>query len=41
MKKSDYVIIVIGVIVIAAIFAGLVYAAIILNNGNAGFNGGF
>ena len=41
MKRSDYVIIAIGVLVIAAIFVGIVYAAIIFNNGNGGLNGGF
>ena len=41
MKKSDLVIIAVGIVIIAAIFAGIVYAAITLNNGNAGFNGGF
>ena len=41
MKKSDYLVIAVGVLIIAAIFAGLVYAAIILNNGNAGLNGTF
>ena len=38
MKKSDYLVIAVGVVVIAAIFAGLVYAAIVLNNGNAGLH---
>lgn len=41
MKKSDYLIIAVGILVMVAMFAGLVYAAIVLNNGNAGFNGGF
>lgn len=41
MKKSDLVIIAVGIVIIAAIFAGIVYAAITLNNGNAGFHGGF
>jgi len=41
MKRSDYVIIAVGVIVIASLFAAIVYVAFISNNGNAGFNGGF
>ncbi len=41
MKRSDYVIIAIGVLVIAAIFTAITYIAFTLNNGNAGFNGGF
>jgi hypothetical protein len=41
MKKSDLIIVAVGIVVIAAILCGLFYAAIILNNGNAGFNGGF
>jgi hypothetical protein len=41
MKRSDYVIIAVGIIVIGVIFAAITYLAFILNNGNAGFNGGF
>ena len=41
MKKSDVIIIVIGVIVIAAIFAAITYIAFTVNAANAGFHGGF
>lgn len=41
MKRSDFIIIVIGVIILVAIFAAITYAAITFNNGNAGLNGGF
>ncbi len=41
MKKSDVLIVAIGIIVIGVIFAAITYLAFILNNGNAGFNGGF
>jgi hypothetical protein len=41
MKKSDVLIIVVGVIIIAAIFAAITYIAFTVNNGNGGFNGGF
>lgn len=41
MKRSDLFIIVIGVIVIAAIFAAITYIAFTVNAANAGFHGGF
>jgi hypothetical protein len=41
MKKSDFIIIAVGIIVIGVIFAAITYLAFILNNGNGGFNGGF
>ena len=41
MKRSDYVIIAVGVVVVAFLFAAIVYVAFIFNNGNGGLNGGF
>jgi flagellar basal body-associated protein FliL len=41
MKKSDVLIIAVGVIVMIALFAAIVYVALTVNNGNAGFHGGF
>lgn len=41
MKKSDYVIIAVGIVVMVALFAAITYIALTFNNGNAGLNGGF
>jgi hypothetical protein len=41
MKKSDFLIIAVGVLVIAAIFAAITYIAFTVNAANAGLHGGF
>ncbi len=41
MKKSDVIIIAVGIVIIVALFATITYIAITVNNGNAGLNGGF
>jgi flagellar basal body-associated protein FliL len=41
MKKSDLVIIAIGIVIIAAIFAAITYIAFAVNAANAGLHGGF
>ena len=38
MKKSDFLIIAVGVVVIASLFAAIVYVAFLVNNGNAGLH---
>ncbi len=41
MKRSDLIIIAVGIVIAVAIFAAITYIAITFNNGNAGLNGGF
>ena len=41
MKKSDLVIVLVGCIIAATILALIVYVALTVNTGNAGFHGGF
>lgn len=41
MKKSDFLIIAVGIIVMVALFVAITYIAVTFNNGNAGLNGGF
>jgi hypothetical protein len=41
MKKSDLIIVAIGIIVIGAIFAAIVFLAFTVNAANAGLHGGF
>ena len=41
MKKSDVIIIAIGIVIAAAIFAAIIYIAVTFNNGNSGLNGTF
>ena len=41
MRKSDLVIVLVGCIIAAAILAAVVYFALTVNTGNAGFHGGF
>ncbi len=41
MKKSDYVIIVIGIFFFACMLYMCAYIALHLNNGNAGLHGGY
>jgi hypothetical protein len=38
MKRSDVLIIVVGIIVIVALFATIIYLAFLVNNGNAGLH---
>ena len=41
MKKSDYVVIALGIVIAVALAAALVYFALTVNTGNAGFHGTF
>jgi hypothetical protein len=41
MKKSDLVIVLVGCIIAATILAGIIYFALTVNTGNAGFHGTF
>ena len=41
MRKSDLVIVLVGCIIAAAILAAVVYFALTVNTGNAGFHGTF
>ena len=41
MKKSDVLIIAVGIVIIVALFAAITYVAFTVNAANAGLHGGF
>lgn len=41
MKRSDYLVIAVGIVIAVALFAALIYLALTVNTANAGFHGTF